>query len=176
MSNVLGAESIWRCHLTSIGNNFVEIRRSYDRLISTMGFPILVRRHIYIESGPWLSEWKFGFRLTVPIFSKFPAIHTHITQKTKYWMPFLTWWRHYMETFFALLALCGWIHQAPVDFPHKGQWREALMFFLICAWTNDWANNRDGGNLRCHHALYGVAVMSSDCDQSSTKRNLYSLY
>ena len=32
-----------------------EIRRSYDRLISTMGFPILVRRHLYIESGTWLS-------------------------------------------------------------------------------------------------------------------------
>ena len=32
----------------------MEIRRSYDRLISTMGFPILVRWHIYIESGPWI--------------------------------------------------------------------------------------------------------------------------
>ena len=31
----------------------MEIRRSYDRLISTMGFPILVRRHLYIVSGPW---------------------------------------------------------------------------------------------------------------------------
>ena len=30
----------------------MEIRRSYDRLISTMGFPILVRWHLYIESGP----------------------------------------------------------------------------------------------------------------------------
>ena len=29
-----------------------EIRRSYDRLISTMGFPILVRCHLYIEPGP----------------------------------------------------------------------------------------------------------------------------
>ena len=29
-------------HLTNIGNPIVEIRRSYDRLISTMGFPILV--------------------------------------------------------------------------------------------------------------------------------------
>ena len=38
--------------LTSIGNSIVEIRRSYDRLISTMGFPILVRCHLYIESGP----------------------------------------------------------------------------------------------------------------------------
>ena len=48
----LGADSIKRCHLTSIGNPIVEIRRSYDRLISTMRFPILVRWLLYIESGP----------------------------------------------------------------------------------------------------------------------------
>ena len=30
----------------------MEIRRSYDRLIPTMGFPILVRWHLYIEWGP----------------------------------------------------------------------------------------------------------------------------
>ena len=29
----------------------MQIKRSYDRLISTMGFPILVRRHLYFESG-----------------------------------------------------------------------------------------------------------------------------
>ena len=29
----------------------MEIRRSNDRLTSTMGFPILVRQHLYIESG-----------------------------------------------------------------------------------------------------------------------------
>ena len=33
----------------------VEIRRSYDRLISTMGFPITVRRHLNIESRPTMS-------------------------------------------------------------------------------------------------------------------------
>ena len=48
----LGADSIKRCLLTSIWNPIVEIRRSYDRLISTMGFPIQVRLHLYIESGP----------------------------------------------------------------------------------------------------------------------------
>ena len=26
--------------------------------------------------------------------------------------------------------------------PHKGQWRGALMFYLICARINDWVNNR----------------------------------
>ena len=30
----------------------LEIRRPYNRIISTMGFPIQVRRHLYIESGP----------------------------------------------------------------------------------------------------------------------------
>ena len=30
----------------------MEIRRSYDRLISTMGFPILVRQYFYFESRP----------------------------------------------------------------------------------------------------------------------------
>ena len=27
------------------------------------------------------------------------------------------------------------IHRSPVDSHHEGQWRGALMFFLICAWT-----------------------------------------
>ena len=50
-----GPDSIWRCHLTSIGNPIVETRRSYNPyLISTMGFPILVRWYLYIESGPWV--------------------------------------------------------------------------------------------------------------------------
>ena len=43
----LGPSLIERCRLTSIGSPIVEIRRSYDRVISTMGFPILVRRHLY---------------------------------------------------------------------------------------------------------------------------------
>ena len=41
-----------------------------------------------------------------------------------------------METFSALLALCVGIHRSPVNSPHKGQWRGALMFSLICVWRN----------------------------------------
>ena len=40
------------------------------------------------------------------------------------------------------------LHQSPVISPHKGQWRVAVMFPLICAWTNTWANNGDAGDLR----------------------------
>ena len=34
-----------------------------------------------------------------------------------------------------------------MDSPYKGQWRGALKFSLIYAWTNGWANNRDDGDL-----------------------------
>ena len=35
------------------------------------------------------------------------------------------------------------IHRSKVDSPCKGQWRSVLIFSLICAWTNGWANNGD---------------------------------
>ena len=51
------------------------------------------------------------------------------------------------------------IHRSPVNFPHKGQWRGALMFSLIYAWINDWVNNRGAGELRRQHGHYDVIVM-----------------
>ena len=40
------------------------------------------------------------------------------------------------------------------------KWRGALMFSLICAWINDWVNNREAGDLRRHCAHYDVIAMS----------------
>ena len=51
------------------------------------------------------------------------------------------------------------IHWIPVKSPHTGQERGALIFSLICAWTNGWANNRDAGDLRRHRAHFYVTVM-----------------
>ena len=64
-----------------------------------------------------------------------------------------------METFSALLALCAGNSPVPVNSPHKGQWRGALMFSLICARINGWVNNRKAGDLRRHSGHYGVDVM-----------------
>ena len=71
----------------------------------------------------------------------------------------LSWWRHQMETFSALLALCAGIHRWPVNSPHRGQWRGALMFSLIFVWINGWVNNREACDLRRHQAHYDVTVM-----------------
>ena len=49
--------------------------------------------------------------------------------------------------------LCG------MNSPQKGRWRRALVLSLICARTNGWANNRDGGDLRRHRARYDATVM-----------------
>ena len=51
------------------------------------------------------------------------------------------------------------IHRSPVNSPHKGQWRGALIFSLICARINCWVNNREAGDLRRHQAHCDVIVM-----------------
>ena len=51
------------------------------------------------------------------------------------------------------------IHRPPVNSPHKGQWRGALMFSLVCACINGWVNNRQAGDLRRRRAHYDVIVM-----------------
>ena len=51
------------------------------------------------------------------------------------------------------------ILRSPVNSPHRGQWRGALMFTLICARINGWINNREAGDLRRHRTHYDVIVM-----------------
>ena len=58
------------------------------------------------------------------------------------------------------------IHRSPVNSPHKGQWRGALVFSLICVWINGWVNNREAGDLTRYRAHYDVSVMLGiHCDQ-----------
>ena len=74
------------------------------------------------------------------------------------------WWRHQMEIFSAVLALCEGNHRWPVNSSHKGQWRRALMISLSCALTNGWTNNRDAGDLRRQCTHYDVIVMRTYFD------------
>ena len=69
------------------------------------------------------------------------------------------WWRHQMEAFSALLAICAGNSLVPWNSPHKGQWRGALMFSLVSAWINGSVNNREAGDLRRNRAHYDAIVM-----------------
>ena len=53
------------------------------------------------------------------------------------------------------------IHRSPMNSPHKGHWRGALMFSFICAWINGWVNYGEASDLRRHRAHYDVTVMST---------------
>ena len=78
------------------------------------------------------------------------------------WLCWLTWlikWKYFPRNWLFVRG----IHRSPVDSPHKGQWRGALMFSLICAWMNVWASNRDAGDLRRHRANYDVTIMGVYC-------------
>ena len=66
-------------------------------------------------------------------------------------------WKHFPRNW----PFVRGIHRSPVNSPHKGQWRGALMFSLIFAWIKDWVNNREAGHLRRHRGHYDVNVMSS---------------
>ena len=50
-------------------------------------------------------------------------------------------------------------HWSPVNSLHKGQWRGALMFYLICTWINGWVISGEAGDLRRHSAHYDVTIM-----------------
>ena len=64
-------------------------------------------------------------------------------------------WKHFPRYWPSVRG----IHRSWVDSPHKGQWHGDLMFSLICAWRNGWANYQEAGDLRRHRARYDVAVM-----------------
>ena len=87
----------------------------------------------------------------------------------------LLWWIRFSPTYSDWLSLhddvVKWkhfpryrpfvrgIHLSPVNSPHKGQWRRALTFSLICVWINGWVNNREASHLRRNQAHYDVIVM-----------------
>ena len=74
-----------------------------------------------------------------------------------------SWWRHEMETFSALLALCA--GNSPVTGEFSAQ-RPVMLSFdvsLVCVWINDWVNNCEAGDLRRHRAHYDVTVMGRHC-------------
>ena len=58
----------------------------------------------------------------------------------------LSWWRHQMKHFPRYWPFVRGIHLSPVNSPHKGQWRGALMFSLICVWINGSVNTREAGD------------------------------
>ena len=103
----------------------------------------------------WFAYVQYGTHKIWLIFSKIGTADTHnslmVHDDVIKWKHFLRYW-----------PFVQGIHQSPVNSPHKGLWRGALMFSLICTWINGWVNKREAGDLRCHHAHYDVTVLWLD--------------
>ena len=69
-------------------------------------------------------------------------------------------WKHFPRNW----PFVRGIHRSPVNSPHKGQWRGALMFTLICARIKGWVNNREAGDLGRYRGHYDVTVMETSHD------------
>ena len=98
----------------------------------------------HVTSHQYLNQW-WPISLTYTCITR-PEFVTHDD---------LIKWKHFLRYWRIVLG----IHRSPVNFPHKGQWRAALMFSLICIWIDVWVNNWDTGDLRCHGTHYDVTVM-----------------
>ena len=79
----------------------------------------------------------------------------HLALRSLYWYDDVSKWKYFPRYW----PFVRGIHRSPVNSPHNGQWRGALMFSLACAWINGWVNNGEAGDLRRHHAQYDVTVM-----------------
>ena len=87
------------------------------------------------------------------------------------WLPQCQWWhddvikwKHFPRNWLFVRG----IHRSTVNSQHKGQWRGALMFSLICVWINRWVNNREAGDLRWYRAHYDVIVMEAPNDMGKS--------
>ena len=119
--------------------------------------------YFHLEFGVWnVFRWVINYRLVLVYVMTWhgrragtllndwcPSWRTHICHDD------VIKWEHFPRYW----PFVRGIHRSPVNSPHKGQWRGALMFSLICVWINGWINNIEAGDLRHYRAHYGVIVM-----------------
>ena len=111
-------------------------------------------RDLVSGKWPWLAE-----QSAVKTMRLFFFIWYRVMRTTCHRNASLTWWRHQMETFSALLAFSVGNSPVPVNSPHKGQWHGALTFSLICVSINGWVNFHEAGDFRRYRVHYDVIVM-----------------
>ena len=127
---------------------------------------IIIKSWCYVGMGGcfssrWWSGWKCISKFLLKMAAILPRLHyvwclwiDTMPKKNQYHDDVIKWKR-----FPRRWPFVRGIHRSPVNSPHKGQWRGALRFSSICAWINNWVNNREAGDLRRHRAHNDVIVM-----------------
>ena len=125
---------IWR-------NNFLWFITIWFKFIIQI-WKTMIHLSIYLILTTWY--WN-TFRITGPLSRQSTGQHDDVIK-----------WKHVPRHW----PFVQGIHRSPVNSPHNGQCRGALMFSLICAWINGWVNNGEAGDLRRHSAHYDVTIMA----------------
>ena len=165
----------YTCHPGNTFATFIIWAINLARFVTTLTSAKLVDMYIQILRynlmiciicSPMLLAWLVSYVVSHMYIELYMSIKTlNMNLMTVAWfirqviIVIVIWWRHQMETFPRYWPFVRRIHRSPVNSPHKGQWRGALMFSLICTWINGWVNNGDAGDLRRHHTHYDVIVM-----------------
>ena len=120
-----------------------------------------------------LSKWGFGFFVTALSFPYlvYWAVVPEGWNNRIQWVSTIrivrmgcmpdcsAWWRHQMETFSALLALCEGNPPVTGGFPSQRSATESFDVFFDLRLNKRLSNNRDTGDLRRHRSHHDVTVM-----------------
>ena len=112
----------------------------------------------YLNSLSGFSNTKYGFELYCCVIKQY-FFRWKFPIRWRECVYLYSWWRHQIETCFALLAICTGNSPVTGEFPVQRPLTQS--FSLICAWTNGWVNNGEAGDFRRHRAQYYVTVMLS---------------
>ena len=92
--------------------------------------------HLRLIGSGWFDNWSTVLIVTN---MKLGQLHDNVIK-----------WKHFPR----YLPFVRGIHRSPANYPHKGQWRGALMFSLVYAWINGWVKKSEASDLRPHRAHY----------------------
>ena len=116
---------------------------------------LAIREYLAPMDGRWRSFFEYVVFFLIQVWSIFHLCHICAMCSIVLCHEDVIKWKHFPRYW----PFVRGIHRSLVNSPHKGQWRRALMFSLICAWINGWVNNREAGDLRRNCTHYDVTIM-----------------
>ena len=116
---------------------------------------VLLKCSVYDQGSFWV--WAEPSSLIDWVYKQEWSLHMQAVSVT-----ISPWWRHQMETFSALMALCAGNSPVTGEFPAQRPVTRSFDVFSIWDWMNGWVNNREAGDLRPHRAHYDVTVMKQE--------------
>ena len=124
--------SLWRhCNVKPIRTqkphvNHISIHSSLQTLV-----PYIYGAHTCTLSCEALKRPSADYRVAM-LSTKMSLVNQMTSYKSGWRHDDVIKWKHFPRYW----PFVRGIHRSPVNSPHKGQWRGALMFSVICAWIN----------------------------------------